>query len=246
MIMRTNDHGLIAWQDGQPYSTQFQDVYFNSDDGLLETDYVFLQANRLAERWLNYPNKTFSIAETGFGTGLNFLSAAKLWLSIAPEQANLHFISAEKYPLSLLDMSKASLCWPELKPLSAALLANYQELVSQPSELSLFAGRVRLSLFIGDASATYAALCAQPENAKVDAWFLDGFAPAKNPDMWQDRLFQHMASLSHTATTFATFTSASAVRRGLMAAGFAVNKQAGFAKKREMLYGQFIGLKHAA
>ena len=105
---------------------------------------------------------------------------------------------------------------------------------------------MRLNLLIGDAATAYQSLSQQQPNSAVDAWFLDGFSPAKNPDMWQDSLFQQMALLSNNHTSFATFTSASAVRRQLMAAGFQVNKQAGYAKKREMLYGQYLGASHAA
>jgi tRNA 5-methylaminomethyl-2-thiouridine biosynthesis bifunctional protein len=105
---------------------------------------------------------------------------------------------------------------------------------------------VRLSLLIGDAATAYKSLSQQQPKIAVDAWFLDGFSPAKNPDMWQASLFKQMALLSNSHTSYATFTSASAVRRKLMAAGFQVNKQVGYAKKREMLYGQYLGASHAA
>ncbi len=238
-------NAAVSWQNGLAFSEQYQDVYYNSDNGLQETDYVFLQANRLAERWLNYPNASFTIAETGFGTGLNFLLAAKLWLDTAPFKANLHFISAEKHPLSPPDMSKAWQQWPTMKPFSEALIALYPKALEQ-GDVSLFNQRVRLSLLIGDAATAYQSLSQQQPKIAVDAWFLDGFSPAKNPDMWQGSLFKQMALLSNSHTSFATFTSASAVRRQLMAAGFKVNKQAGYAKKREMLYGQYVGASHAA
>lgn len=238
-------HAQISWRNGLAYSEHFQDVYYNSDNGLLESNYVFLQANRLAERWLNYPDQTFTIAETGFGTGLNFLLAAKMWLALAPKAANLHFISAEKYPLNLHDMTTASQQWPELKALSDELISHYPQAL-QEIKLNLFQGRVQLSLLLGDATCVYRRFRQQAPNSKVDAWFLDGFSPAKNPDMWQASLFQEMALLSTPSTSFATFTSASAVRRELMAAGFNVYKQAGFAKKREMLYGHYAGSAHAA
>jgi tRNA 5-methylaminomethyl-2-thiouridine biosynthesis bifunctional protein len=238
-------HAAVSWQNGLAYSEQFQDVYYNSDNGLQETEYVFLQANCLAERWLGFPNASFTIAETGFGTGLNFLLAAKMWLDIAPNTAELHFISAEKHPLSLPDMSKAWQQWPSLRPFSEVLIAHYPKALEQ-GDVHLFNQRVRLSLLIGDATTAYQNLSQQQANKAIDAWFLDGFSPANNPDMWQDSLFQQMALLSNSRTTFATFTSASAVRRQLMAAGFKVNKQPGYAKKREMLYGQYAGASHAA
>ena len=242
--MQAIEHGQLAWQNGQPYSSRFNDVYYNSEQGLLETDYVFLQANRLAERWASLTSPSFSIAETGFGTGLNFILAAKLWLELAPNQAKLHFISAEKYPLSRPDLITAWQPWSELNSLSNELISHYPQTISQSLSLSLFKQRVKLSLLIGDATAAYQQYSQQVPGGVVDAWFLDGFAPAKNPAMWQAGLFQQMALLSNASSTFATFTSASAVRRGLMAAGFKVNKRVGFGKKREMLYGQYAGANH--
>lgn len=229
MEWHTNQQGIA-----QPYSTIFQDVYYSSDNGLLETDYVFLQGNQLIQRWQQLSGTSFTIIETGFGTGLNFLCAAKLWLEYAPKNAKLHFISAEKYPLSLQEMTKALQTWPALNYLSQSFLLEYAKLTHQNTQL--FENRVQLNLLIGDATE-----CLTQITAQADAWFLDGFSPAKNPDMWQPTLFAQMARLSTPSTTFATFTSAGAVRRGLQAAGFYVNKQAGFGQKREMLTGHFIG-----
>lgn len=226
----------IEWRDGQPYASEFQDVYFSTDNGLLETDHVFLQGNHLAERWLDSDLPTFNIAETGFGTGLNFLCAVNIWLITNPKNAKLHYMSAEKYPLSLQDISTALNLWPQLKTVSEPLLAQYENLINGSNTISLYDNRVQLSLLIGDATACFSKVTCQ-----VDAWFLDGFAPAKNPDMWQIELFQQMARLSNQSTTFATFTSAGDVRRGLMNAGFNVRKRIGFGKKREMLIGNFVG-----
>lgn len=230
----------IEWRDGQPYSSQFQDVYFSSDNGLAETDYVFLQGNDLSRRFLQLDSNEFTIIETGFGTGLNFLCAAKLWLNIAPKNTKLHFISTEKYPLTLSDLATAQSLWPDFKSLSHEFLLTYQSLLNSTGTSSLFDDRVQLTLLIGDANITLNDL-----TTKTDAWFLDGFSPSKNPDMWQASLFSHMARLSNTRTTFATFTSAGIVRRGLQAVGFKVNKQAGFGKKREMLIGQYEGINTA-
>lgn len=226
-------HAELAWNDQQPFSAQYQDIYFSTDNGLLETGYVFLQGNDLLDRWQQSSVKAFTIAETGFGTGLNFLSAAKLWLETAPKQATLHFISVEKHPLSLQDITSALQLWPDLTKFSVPLLTQYTMLIDNRT-ISLYDDRVRLTLLIGDATEQLSQM-----THKADAWFLDGFSPAKNPDMWQTALFEQMARHSHAATTFATFTSAGMVRRGLAAAGFKVNKRAGFGKKREMLYGQF-------
>jgi tRNA 5-methylaminomethyl-2-thiouridine biosynthesis bifunctional protein len=236
-----NNIAKIEWRDGQPYASEFQDVYFSTDNGLLETDYVFSQGNDLATRWLNSSIQTFTIAETGFGTGLNFLCAVNTWLTSAPPLAKLHFVSVEKYPLSLTDITTALNFWPQLKAVYEPLLAQYENLIGSSEPISLFDNRVQLSLLIGDATLRLSEI-----NEQFDAWFLDGFAPAKNPEMWQAELFQQMARLSKTSTTFATFTSAGDVRRGLIQAGFVVSKRNGFGKKREMLTGSFIGSYHAS
>ncbi len=265
----------VEWNQGQPYASAFQDVYFSSDNGLLETEYVFLQGNLLSARWKTLEANKFIIAETGFGTGLNFLCAAKLWLETAPQEAVLHFISLEKYPVNIADLACALQLWPELQEFSRPFLAEYENLL--PTELlnkaltlnkvppinkelplnkiqdfnkirsvMLFDKRIQLTLLTGDATDCLKTINLEKFSIKnsgsaaVDAWFLDGFSPAKNPEMWQSELFEQMAKLSDENTTFATFTSAGAVRRGLIAAGFAVNKKIGFGKKREMLLGYFL------
>jgi tRNA 5-methylaminomethyl-2-thiouridine biosynthesis bifunctional protein len=214
------NHATIEWRNNQPYASTFQDVYFSSDDGLAETDYVFLQGNQLLQRWQSLSSDTFTIIETGFGTGLNFLCAAQLWLENAPSHASLQFYSVEKYPIDLANK-------------------QYAKLLNGTEIVTLFNNRVTLHLLIGEATEQLATI-QQP----ADAWFLDGFAPSKNPDMWQASLFAQMAKLSNQSTTFATFTSAGDVRRGLTAAGFTVYKRTGFGKKREMLHGKFLGPSH--
>ncbi len=209
-------HAHIDWNEqGQPLSAEFADVYFSKQSGLDESRYVFIQHNQLTERFQQLDNSTpFVVAETGFGTGLNFLTCWQLFLQQAPEQARLHFISVEKYPLHAADLQLALALWPELEPLSAQLLQQY--LVIQPGYQHFIfqQGRVCLTLLIGEASEQLSQL-----DAKVDAWFLDGFAPSKNPDMWSDALFSQLARLAKPQTTLATFTSAGFVRRGLQAAG---------------------------
>lgn len=226
----------IEWRYGQPYASAFQDVYFSTDNGLEETKFVFLTQNDLNTRFKALKNANFTIAETGFGTGLNFLSTWQLWSEHAPSDSCLHFISVEKYPLSVDDISLALAYWPTLAEFCQQLLAQYQQLSPGIHQLSFVDGKVTLSLLIGDVAEMLPQI-----NTQVDAWFLDGFSPAKNPDMWSATLFQNMARLSHSLTTFATFTSAGDVRRGLQAVGFQVNKLAGFGKKREMLRGHFAG-----
>lgn len=227
----------INWRDGLPYSSAFDDVYFSSDNGLLETEHVFIAGNNLTQRWQGLAEQTFNIIETGFGTGLNFLCAAKHWLENAPDETKLSYTSLEKFPLCAADMQQALQHWAALKPLSDVLLSNYETLLAQGT-CTLFKQRIQLNLHIGDAVNELRGI-----NTKADAWFLDGFAPSKNPDMWQAPLFAQMTRLSHPNTSFATFTSAGKVRRGLTAAGFNVMKQPGFGKKREMIHGSFLGVQ---
>ncbi len=228
----------ITWRNGLPYANAFDDVYFSSDNGLEETGYVFIGGNHLIPRWQTLKQPDFCIIETGFGTGLNFLCAAQHWLIHAPENATLQFISTEKYPLTLADLQQALQQWPQLNEYRHALLSNYPRLLAE-GYCQLYHGRVQLKLCLGDALQQLSQL-----NTTADAWFLDGFAPAKNPDMWQDALFNEMARLSKPKASFATFTSAGAVRRGLSAAGFQVTKRPGFGKKREMLTGIYAGMQH--
>ena len=236
-VMQSSDemNPNITWHQGQPYSTHFQDVYFSTDDGLAETRYVFLQGNDLATRFQLANIHPFTIIETGFGTGLNFLCAAQFWLENASEKAVMHFISVEKFPLNLNEITLAQSNWPSLELISHAFLAKYSQLLKGKNSIWLFDQRVQLTLLFDDAYH-----CLKTLNLKADAWFLDGFTPAKNPDMWSAELFEQVARLSDKNSTFATFSSASMVRRGLLAAGFVVQKRSGFGKKREMLTGYFL------
>ncbi|WP_150303487.1 bifunctional tRNA (5-methylaminomethyl-2-thiouridine)(34)-methyltransferase MnmD/FAD-dependent 5-carboxymethylaminomethyl-2-thiouridine(34) oxidoreductase MnmC [Pseudomonas saliphila] len=229
----------LSWaDDGQPFSVEFGDVYFSRDSGLEESRHVFLQHNALAERWTTLADDArFCIAETGFGTGLNFLCAWQLWDTLAPTTARLNFVSTEKHPLRLTDLRRALALWPELEPWSAQLLLQYSDLVPGWQHFSLANGRVTLTLLVGDLLETLPQL-----EANVDAWFLDGFAPAKNPGMWQPQLYNQMARLSNAGATVATFTCVGAVRRDLRAAGFEMREVKGFGSKRTMLAGAFSGI----
>ncbi|OIQ89724.1 tRNA 5-methylaminomethyl-2-thiouridine biosynthesis bifunctional protein MnmC [mine drainage metagenome] len=230
----TTEQALIEWRDGQPRSALFDDVYFSRESGIAETRHVFLQHNQLRPRWQNLAAALFTIGETGFGTGLNFLSAWQLWDECAPEHARLHFVSCEKYPLAHGDLARALALWPELAAWSAPLLEQYHDLAPGWRRMVFDDGRVTLTLLVGDARITLPAL-----NAHVDAWFLDGFAPARNPDLWQPELLAEIARLAAPGCTFSTFTSVGEVKRGLRALGFVVEKVAGFGCKREMLRGEY-------
>jgi len=254
----------LDWSDQQtPVASDFDDVYYSKDDPYGEVDYVFLEGNHLAERFQalsrSKPSSSahFIIGETGFGTGLNFLRTLKLWLSTeASKSHSLHFISVEKHPLDLEGLTQAHSNWPELAIFAEQLQANYPYLYQGIHRINLdfsehFAHSlpIKLSLIFDNAEAGFQSLLTSShplakvsQTQAVDAWFLDGFAPSKNQSMWSDTLFELMARLSHRQTSFATFTAAGFVKRGLQAQGFEVKKTKGFARKRERLIGQFQGL----
>ena len=237
----------ISWQtDGTPVSQHYGDVYFSRSHGLEESSHVFLNGNQLAERWQQLPKDAhFIIIETGFGTGLNFLDAWQLWRATASSSARLHYISIEKHPLPIPDITRALSQWPQLEPLARALLRDFPPALPGIHPLQLD-DDLRLSLGFGDIIDVLADICDCDHpllrgisSIAADAWFLDGFAPAKNPQMWTQAVFDHIASLSKPGTSFATFTAAGQVKRGLQAAGFAVNKTPGFGRKRDMLCGDY-------
>lgn len=213
---------------GTPYAPAFADCYCSRQDGLAETRHVFLQGNQLPQRWQG--REQFTIAETGFGTGLNFLATWQAWQSDPQRCARLHFISIEKHPIQRETLRTLLVSWPELHVFATELLANYPPLLSGFHRLRLAQGRITLTLCFMEVQAALAELV-----ARVDAWYLDGFAPARNPAMWALPVMQAIARLSHPATTLATYTAASEVRHTLQAAGFSVEKCKGFGKKREML-----------
>ncbi len=213
-------------------SDHYDDVYFSAQDGLQETRYVFLDGNDLKARFTDMSEgDLFTIAETGFGTGLNFFAVWQLFDNCAPTDAKLRFISVEKFPLSKDIITESLSHWSD----DIGLQLNSM-MTSYPNDLkedfNFDDGRVDLCVMIGDAEQRYS-----DSDFQADAWFLDGFKPSSNPDMWSDDLLAQVARLTHKGGSFATFTSAGFVRRGLQAAGFDVKKHKGFGRKREMLVG---------
>lgn len=224
-------------QFGMPVADDFEDIYYSNDNGAEESRYVFLQHNDLPRRFQGVSaERPFVIAETGFGTGLNFLLATAAFLATAPASARLHVISFERFPLQAEDLRKALANWPQLSELTACLLRQYPPLIAGCHRLQLAAGRVTLDLHFADVLEALPAWSAlHPE--QVNAWFLDGFAPSKNPQMWQPELYRAMAASAAADCTLATFTATGHVRRGLQEAGFSMRKTRGYGKKREMLCG---------
>ena len=239
--MFTIQHAKIHFnQENTPVSDKFDDVYFSNQDGLAETHYVFLEGNQLWERWVNYQEAHFVIAETGFGTGLNFFAVTTLFREFRQKHPDsplkrLYFISFEKYPLLLYALQQAHLAYPQFSHLAQHLQQNWLNPIQGCYRFHF--DETTLDLWFGDVAKNLPQL-GDYINGKIDAWFLDGFAPSKNPDMWNEQLYQQMFRFTKPQGTFATFTAASAVRKGLENAGFNITKRKGFGKKRECLSGQ--------
>ncbi|HXR02043.1 MAG TPA: bifunctional tRNA (5-methylaminomethyl-2-thiouridine)(34)-methyltransferase MnmD/FAD-dependent 5-carboxymethylaminomethyl-2-thiouridine(34) oxidoreductase MnmC, partial [Pseudomonas sp.] len=235
--MTTIEHAQIDWDErGNPHSRVFADVYFSTESGLDETRHVFLTQNELHERFSALPaDGRLVIGETGFGTGLNFLCAWQLFEACALPGARLQFVSVEKFPLCRADLQRALALWPELATFAEQLLGQYVAIHEGFQRLVFDGGRVTLTLLIGDALDMLPQL-----DGQIDAWFLDGFAPAKNPEMWTPQLFAELARLAAPGSTIATFTSTGWVRRALNAAGFKMKRVPGIGHKWEVLKGRFI------
>ncbi|GGC87995.1 bifunctional tRNA (5-methylaminomethyl-2-thiouridine)(34)-methyltransferase MnmD/FAD-dependent 5-carboxymethylaminomethyl-2-thiouridine(34) oxidoreductase MnmC [Halopseudomonas salina] len=209
----------LEWtDDGRPVSLRFGDIYPSSHLDAGEGGRLYLLHNRLESRWraLN-PDARFCIAETGFGTGLNFLCAWQLWASTAPADAQLHFISAEQSPFSAADLRRAQALWPELAIWSEQLLEQYSSPTPGWHRYVLNGGKVTLTLLVGDVLDTLKQL-----EAVVDAWFLSDLAPQTNLSIWQSELCRQLTRLSHPGTTLATGIVADTLRMGLFQAGFTV------------------------
>ena len=223
----------LDWSRAQaPCAEGFGDIYFSVDGGLEETQTVFLSGCGLPEGWQS--KSVFSIGELGFGSGLNFLATWQMWDKSKPNNGRLHFVSIEKYPFDAAQLSRALSAWPELAPYAAQLTAQWPGRVKGFHRLHF--GDVTLTLIHDDIAAGLTQL-----DANIDAWFLDGFSPAKNPDMWAPSVMKQLASLSAGGARLASFTVAGAVRGALIEAGFEVEKKQGFGRKRHRLEARFKG-----
>ena len=217
-----------------PISRQFGDVYFSKDNGLLETRHVFLNGNDLTERLSQlHDYQYFCVGETGFGTGLNILTLWQLWQQVRLDNhSHLHVVSVEKFPLNKADLIRALNVWTELKPLAEKLIQQYPLPIAGCHRLSFPEERFSIDLWLGDAQDIFPTI---PKTQTVNAWFLDGFAPSCNPDMWQANVLDHMVRLSDFGTTFASFSVAGVLKRGLKQHGIQISRPRGFGHKREML-----------
>lgn len=241
-------NSTLEWNEaGWPRSTLYGDIYFSGADALGESTHVFLQGNRLQQRWRQLQADNFSIGELGFGSGLNFLNTCRLWCENAPVTATLHYLACELHPLTVNDVLRLHLHWPELRAFSTELLRYYPDHTAgvHQMELRFDKHRISLTLLYGDAEAMLAGLSGQ-SGFKIDAWYLDGFSPRLNPRLWRSPLLQTLALLSKPGTTLATYSVAGAVRRSLAEAGFNFEKVTGFASKRAMLTAEFPGTSSRA
>lgn len=228
---RPLEPATLEFRDGTPWSRRFGDIYFSHGQGAEESAQVFLRANGLPERWLK--RDVFTVAETGFGTGLNFLLTWDFWRR-RRGPGWLHYLSAELHPFTPADVAVLMAALPaSLCPLGKALLEQYPEPVPGFHRLVFPAERVSLTLLFGDALEMYAGC-----EARVDAWYLDGFAPSRNPGLWNADLYTCIARLTAPGGTLASYTAAGHVRRGLVEAGFHIKRHPGFGAKRERITGR--------
>jgi len=211
--------------DGTPYSPAFGDVYHSVAGGLAQAQHVFLAGNGLPQRWRG--RERFVVLETGFGFGLNFLATWRAWKEDPARPRRLHYVAVEKHPFTLPDLRALHEAYPEVRAEAEALHAAWPALVSGAHRIEL--GDVVLTLVFADVSIL------RELRLQADAVYLDGFAPAKNPEMWTHQVMRAISRTTATGATLATWSVASAVREALQATGFAVEKRAGFGGKREML-----------
>lgn len=214
----------VTWRPGNvPVSTRFDDPYFSLENGLAETQHVFLRANGLPDRFCD----GFHVAELGFGTGLNLLATVALW-EMSGQTGALNFTSFEAYPMTAADMGQALHAFGDAE-------LHIDELVTQwRPEGGIFqlTPEVRLEVIVGDAREKV-----RLWDGLADAWFLDGFSPAKNPQLWDPALMAEVAAHTVPGGSFATYTAAGFVRRALDSAGFEVRRAPGYGRKRHMTCG---------
>jgi tRNA 5-methylaminomethyl-2-thiouridine biosynthesis bifunctional protein len=237
---RLPPHPEIDWSDASaPRARAFDDIYFSREGGLAESDAVFLAGCDLPNAWRE--RDRFAICELGFGAGVNVLAVWRAWKRTRAPHAQLHISSIEAFPLEREDAARALTQFPEVADLAAKLVECWPVRAYAPQRLRFDEDSFSLTLHTGDAETILAGL-----EGQFDAWFLDGFAPARNPGMWSEGVFRNIARLSAPGAHAATFTVAGEVRRGLESAGFAVEKKPGFGAKRERLEARRAGAASAA
>ncbi|APA86184.1 bifunctional tRNA (5-methylaminomethyl-2-thiouridine)(34)-methyltransferase MnmD/FAD-dependent 5-carboxymethylaminomethyl-2-thiouridine(34) oxidoreductase MnmC [Paraburkholderia sprentiae WSM5005] len=227
---------VLAFRDnGSPFSPLYDDIYHSAVGALEQAHYVFLSGNGLPERWQS--RRTFTVLETGFGIGINFLVTWAAWRADPTRCERLHFVSTEKHPFSVADLRRvhaATISDTVIAELAQTLANAWPMLVPGTHRLEFEGGRVVLTLIFADALDSLPAL-----RLRADAFYLDGFAPAKNPELWSLAIFKALARVAGDDATFSTYSSAGDVKRALTQCGFEYRKVDGFGWKRAMLVGRF-------
>jgi len=227
-----NQQTDLSWretaQGAVPIATQFDDPYYSLENGLAETHHVFIAGNNLPDRF----GQDLQVAELGFGTGLNFLALVQA-IHASDTAGAVHFTSFEGFPLTVTQARAALSAFPDIAALTTPLLEIWDDAMRGPSE---YAPGIVLEVITGDSRETLPKWAGQ-----ADAWFLDGFSPAKNPEMWEPDLLQAVGAHTRPCGTLATFTAAGHVRRALGAAGFEITRVPGFGRKRHMTTGVKTG-----
>ncbi|WP_341313829.1 bifunctional tRNA (5-methylaminomethyl-2-thiouridine)(34)-methyltransferase MnmD/FAD-dependent 5-carboxymethylaminomethyl-2-thiouridine(34) oxidoreductase MnmC [Paraburkholderia sp. IMGN_8] len=226
----------LAFRDnGTPFSPLYDDIYHSAVGGLEQAQYVFLRGNALPDRWQG--RRIFTVLETGFGMGINFLTTWAAWRADPARCERLHFVSTEKHPFTRADLRSVyakTVSDPSIAALAGKLTGAWPMLVPGTHRLEFEDGRVTLTLVFGDAAESLPTL-----RLRADAFYLDGFAPARNPELWTPAIFKALARLAGEGATFSTYSSAGDIKRALTQCGFEYRKVEGFGWKRAMLVGHF-------
>lgn len=230
--MRIEPAELTLREDGTPYSPRYGDVYHSVDGGPEQARAVFLAGNGLPQRWAG--RSVFSVLETGFGIGLNFLVTWQAWQDDPQRCGRLHFLSIEKHPPGAEQLAACHARHPGFSALSAELRRNWPLPLPGMHRLRFAEGRVTLTLVYAEAATALERL-----DHGFDAFYLDGFAPDRNPEMWQEGLLKACARLAAPGATLATWCATGALREGLARAGFAVERLPGHGRKRHRVAARF-------
>lgn len=233
---------VIEFKDGVPVSVLFDDVYFSKQGGWEESQYVFLEGNEVQSKWAKNEKSTFRVGELGFGSGLNLFVTLEAW-KLCGNPMPVEFVSLEGYPLTKDILLSLNTSYPEKTLWFEGLIRSYESAIQvwrkNPSE-NLWTYHwnheenqhsFTLHVFFGDIKECL------PKFPDIDSWYLDGFSPGKNPDMWSLDVLKKLREKSNFGTSFATFSSAGFLRRNLAELGFVVEKKKGFGRKREMISG---------
>ncbi len=218
---------------GEPISLSFNDRYFYKQNGLAESSYVFIKGNNLKERWKKLTkDESFTIGELGFGCGLNFLNTLKKWKALQKE-AKLNFVSIERFPLTALDLEKSLINYPDLKNEIKTLLKVYPPLSRGFHRINFEQENISLTLIFEDVHRGLSDLT--KSDVTFDAWFLDGFSPKENPEMWSSQVLKNISSLSHNQTSLSSFSASSMIKKSLEENNFEIRLTKGYKNKRHMI-----------